>query len=877
MNLTSFHILPALGLASLWLLVAGTFLLGILKLTKCRSPRLRQIAWSIVLVQGVLWIPASWRYTIAEVSPSTMKSWNNDELAADAWTKPRSSEPIKEDATLVVVPQNSLSNSSVYQAKPNPSVKQPWQPFTWAACVGTMLSVWLAGMLIIIGKRTRDYILFIRHNDLKRNDTPEWNDELLELCHQLGIDQPISLYCSDEVGPAFCRWPNEYRIVVPLSLWQRLSKPERNAILRHELGHYQRGDLYWSFTMQWLALPQWFNPMSWFALRQIENNMELACDDLVCRSGDEMDIATYAKALLNIGQCSSQRSVGVAAIDGACLADRIRRILDSSNATESPLKRLLVVMMLAILCLTNLCRVKLSAQQPDNFQAPAKSRATADEIVSDKDFNDAVLDLRSMGGFVRLFHPRDSKDHWIQIILEGDAQKAGFHFEKPASAPKNPRFDDDTMEMVRILCLSSKAHVHLRNCQFTSEGMEQLAGTKVERLELTGANIEDQHLATLPKLIEMRELSIDDSSITDKGLNALAECTQLESLDLGKHPQIQSPTSALLARLPKLKGISLDLTQDDVEHLNQGKQLKSLNIQLNTPEGVAAFRELETLGQLHELTLGGPLISSEVIVFVSRQSPNLETWYLRDCKDINAEAATAISSLLGLKVLSLSGTNITDEQLKRILPLPKLEWLDLSRTSISDESMHAIGQQTKLRFLSLHQTSVSEAELDQLTELRELFGLDLRGTYVKSLPKWLQTRDKLKVEVDADQFNKPTQKEAAQEKSSLEKGVDEFNKKAGKDPIGKFEPPLSASEVVAAIRAWDRQKIPVDDETFSLFEEIVRTGQLPLGSTIDSTTNWSTGEFNYQVWWIDLNLRTGPNRGYTYRIRARTLSSQTNK
>ncbi len=404
--------------------------------------------------------------------------------------------------------------------------------------------------------------------------------------------------------------------------------------------------------------------------------------------------------------------------------------------------------------------------------------------------------------------------------------------------------------------------------------MAQLAGTKVERLELTGANISDQHLESLPKMMEMRELSIANSSITEAGFDSLSKCTQLESLNFERHPNISTPTSALLARLPKLKNISLNLTREDVEHLNKFEQLENLSVQLNDANAVSAFGELRTLGPLRELTISGKLTTSELIVFVTKQSPKLEKWYLRGCQDMTPEAAIAISGLSGLKVLSLDSTNVTDEHVKLLMPLNKLTWLDLAHTAVTDESLKVIGKFSDLRFLGLSQTNVSNAGLANLRELYNLFQLDLQGTYVKSVPDWLQSREKLQVRFDAPKNVGGPQNKAAKENSPLDRAVDEFNKRAGKNAIGKFEPPLTSDEVVAAIRGWDRASVPIDDEKFALFEQIAATGQLPLGATLSSTTDWITREYNYRVWWIDLTVMTDVNRGYTFRIRSRILSSQ---
>jgi hypothetical protein len=71
----------------------------------------------------------------------------------------------------------------------------------------------------------------------------------------------IPLLVSRETGPALCWSRAGHRLVVPESLWAGLSTSERSAILRHELEHYRRGDLWTALVVRGLAILHWFHPM----------------------------------------------------------------------------------------------------------------------------------------------------------------------------------------------------------------------------------------------------------------------------------------------------------------------------------------------------------------------------------------------------------------------------------------------------------------------------------------------------------------------------------------------------------------------------------------------------------------------------------------
>ena len=108
--------------------------------------------------------------------------------------------------------------------------------------------------------------------------------------------------------------------------------------------------------------------------------------------------------------------------------------------------------------------------------------------------------------------------------------------------------------------------------------------------------------------------------------------------------------------------------------------------------------------------------------------------------------------------------------------------------------------------------------------------------------------------------------------SMLADAVKEFNQGAQKDATGKDQPDLTEDEVVAAIRGWIRQQVPATDEVYKVYQTIADTKKLPEGATLEFTTKWSGfNNYEFDVWWIDLTIKTGADTGYTFRIRDRKL------
>jgi hypothetical protein len=108
--------------------------------------------------------------------------------------------------------------------------------------------------------------------------------------------------------------------------------------------------------------------------------------------------------------------------------------------------------------------------------------------------------------------------------------------------------------------------------------------------------------------------------------------------------------------------------------------------------------------------------------------------------------------------------------------------------------------------------------------------------------------------------------------SMLAEAVKEFNERAQKDATGKDQPALTEDEVVAAIRGWIRERVPATDEVYKVYQTIADTKKPPEGAILTFTTRWSGfNNHEFDVWWIDLSIKTGADTGYTFRVRDQKL------
>jgi TonB family protein len=89
------------------------------------------------------------------------------------------------------------------------------------------------------------------------------------------------------------------KVLLPRDFGSRFTPQQQHLILRHELAHWQRGDLHWNYLALALLAVCWFNPLIWLAYRRYRQDQELACDALVLKDASAQDRIAYSYALVS--------------------------------------------------------------------------------------------------------------------------------------------------------------------------------------------------------------------------------------------------------------------------------------------------------------------------------------------------------------------------------------------------------------------------------------------------------------------------------------------------------------------------------------------------------------------------------------------------
>lgn len=129
----------------------------------------------------------------------------------------------------------------------------------------------------------------------------------LKLRRKVRVSLKVGEHCwiCDEISSPFILGVVRPRIYLPSDL----SGEELEYVMAHEQAHLRRRDHWWKLLGYLLLTVYWFHPLVWAAYALFCRDIELACDEKVCKGMDAASRKAYATTLLH---CNiSERSVAI--------------------------------------------------------------------------------------------------------------------------------------------------------------------------------------------------------------------------------------------------------------------------------------------------------------------------------------------------------------------------------------------------------------------------------------------------------------------------------------------------------------------------------------------------------------------------------------
>ncbi len=376
---------------------------GLAKLLRVDAPRTLRWVYAAALLLPLLSPLASFPLRITIPQPAPARD------AATATALPASVPAAS--ARRAIATRTTLAGAGVLEAEDAPRVAAPAPSWQWSDLLpylsGVLVAVWLAGFATICLVSGVSYACFLRRLDREHasiGDTTchsDWVCHWRRMLSQKRIRSRIPLMVTTTLGPCLVLRPNGYVLAVPAGPASATTAAQREAILLHELSHFTRGDVWKQAALQLLAAAQWFNPWAWIAARKFAECGEWLSDaDAASTPQQRIDLATALTRIAAVTHTATPVLTHNAA--GRPLSQRITRLVRSPLNKVSPMKKCLMIAVVAGIALTQLVRLEVSAAE----QAPTSLegvKAAVEELNKDLEkLKTAVRGLKTRGEKLKL-------------------------------------------------------------------------------------------------------------------------------------------------------------------------------------------------------------------------------------------------------------------------------------------------------------------------------------------------------------------------------------------------------------------------------------------------------------------------------------------
>lgn len=195
-----------------------------------------------------------------------------------------------------------------------------------------LFGVWLTGIVLMILLAVKSSL---RLHTLKTSALPVQNQKVRSLYKcclaEAGITKAIPIYST-----AFLKSPVMVGlfkpcIYLPIHLISDYQESSMRYMLLHELQHYKYKDALASYLMIVASVFYWFNPFVWYALKEMRNDRELACDTSVLELLDENSYIDYGNTLINFAEKISLTSFPFASGLSGTISQMKRRIINIAS------------------------------------------------------------------------------------------------------------------------------------------------------------------------------------------------------------------------------------------------------------------------------------------------------------------------------------------------------------------------------------------------------------------------------------------------------------------------------------------------------------------------------------------------------------------
>ena len=203
-----------------------------------------------------------------------------------------------------------------------------------------LLALWILGIIAMLILVIRSAL---RLRTLKNSALPLQSPKIHRLYKHCisdsGITKHIPIYST-----AFLKSPVivgfwKPCIYLPIHLISDDNETDIRYMLLHELQHYKHKDGIANYLMNLAGIVYWFNPLVWYALKEMRNDREIACDTSVLKLLESDDYVSYGNTLINFAEKISLSPFPFASGISGNMKQMKRRILNIVSYEKPTLQK----------------------------------------------------------------------------------------------------------------------------------------------------------------------------------------------------------------------------------------------------------------------------------------------------------------------------------------------------------------------------------------------------------------------------------------------------------------------------------------------------------------------------------------------------------
>lgn len=302
----------SLGLSLLHFLWQGTFIALILKLvhisiSRCSANLKYAVNCTALAIMGLC--PLITLFFIASGSPANIGSIHHEPVRAINQTLPI--------GITHVVDKKVSGHSNTMSRVFNLSLEE-----SYAKTIPWFVIFWFLG-IIFLSIRLLAGLKQLRF--LKRSTSFIDSHRFQSILDRMGIKTAVKIAESALVSVPIVIGYLRPIIILPASALTGLDPQQLNALVAHEIAHIRRHDYIVNLIQNIIETILFYHPAVWWVSRQIRNERENCCDDLVVAILNDRVI--YARALASIADSQTASAQFGLSANGGQLSSRVERIL----------------------------------------------------------------------------------------------------------------------------------------------------------------------------------------------------------------------------------------------------------------------------------------------------------------------------------------------------------------------------------------------------------------------------------------------------------------------------------------------------------------------------------------------------------------------